>query len=784
MVGKKKGTRITALLLAAAMLLLAGCGGENADNLVKTQTTKEAAADHTENSNTGNGMKENETQDGETTDAMVIEETLGKYVETSIQLSVNTEEGWLESICKNEDGTLTVFAQNGDKWTSSDNGKTWEAQKDTALAEWIKRIQRSAIVEMTPEGILFAAVLDWEKDVMENLESGDFGDQIISYFYQKPEEEPIQGQFVIPADDSVYDAFMTEDGRTWGYGKRGLCEINLSEEKYEMKYQVESSYGAFPADGMIIMTDSQKALLYDYETGNILEQDKILDSFVKKQIEEAEMPLIVKGEGKALYLICQNGIYRHILYGNTMERIIDGNQNALSVSFKDIAGAAVTAEKQIIVCLSSGEILYYDIGSEVPAQATVRVYSLRENRDVRRMTVAYKKAHPEIEVIYETGQKDGEGITSEDAIRILNTEIVAGSGPDILILDDMPVDAYKEKGILSDISGIVEELQKGEGLLPQIIEPYKEDDGSIYQIPAHFVVNLMMGRKDIMDKVHDFSSMMSEAAKGIVPDHTFSVIGLNPYDMLDRLLPSCMGVWVKDGTDLDKEKILEFYTLLDKVWDAKLEGMKQSSFADSIEDWNVYYQRQPESFEYGGWVGERSILFNFIYGPFTKEDVILSIGTIGSIGYEFKNLLDKIAVCEPGGASYGVFPGQMGNVFEPRLAIGISSKAQNQEAAQELVKYMLSSEAAVSKEAVYEFSVNAKAYEEEYKFMEKYNIEIPDEDIQEIREIVDSLDTPAAGNIYLKNAAIDAGLKMMKGDITPEVAVKEVVDKMELYLSE
>ena len=46
---------------------------------------------------------------------------------------------------------------------------------------------------------------------------------------------------------------------------------------------------------------------------------------------------------------------------------------------------------------------------------------------------------------YETGMGDGDSVTREDALKKLNTRIMAGEGPDVIVLDDMPVDSYIEK---------------------------------------------------------------------------------------------------------------------------------------------------------------------------------------------------------------------------------------------------------------------------------------------------------------------------------------------------
>ena len=46
----------------------------------------------------------------------------------------------------------------------------------------------------------------------------------------------------------------------------------------------------------------------------------------------------------------------------------------------------------------------------------------------------------------EIGTSGEDSVTVSDALRTLNTDIMAGKGPDILILDGMPVENYIQKG--------------------------------------------------------------------------------------------------------------------------------------------------------------------------------------------------------------------------------------------------------------------------------------------------------------------------------------------------
>ena len=50
--------------------------------------------------------------------------------------------------------------------------------------------------------------------------------------------------------------------------------------------------------------------------------------------------------------------------------------------------------------------------------------------------------------------------TESDALKTLNTEIAAGNGPDVILLDGLPVESYIEKGLLEDISDVISRIYK------------------------------------------------------------------------------------------------------------------------------------------------------------------------------------------------------------------------------------------------------------------------------------------------------------------------------------
>ena len=93
------------------------------------------------------------------------------------------------------------------------------------------------------------------------------------------------------------------------------------------------------------------------------------------------------------------------------------------------------------------------------------VYSLKKDRTIQQAVSAYQKEHNDVYVRYEVGMSGDNGLTAEDAVKALNTEIMAGKGPDVLCLDGLPLDSYLSKGMLADLSDTLKAAEEKDCLL-------------------------------------------------------------------------------------------------------------------------------------------------------------------------------------------------------------------------------------------------------------------------------------------------------------------------------
>ena len=109
------------------------------------------------------------------------------------------------------------------------------------------------------------------------------------------------------------------------------------------------------------------------------------------------------------------------------------------------------------------------------------IFSLYRSNTVEAAVNAWQKATGGTATYswaLEEGSEDGFSTVTgsrEDALTQLNTQLLAGSGPDVLILDDMPVDSFIEKGLLMDLSGKVDTS----GMLENMTGVWQTEQGPV-----------------------------------------------------------------------------------------------------------------------------------------------------------------------------------------------------------------------------------------------------------------------------------------------------------------
>ena len=180
------------------------------------------------------------------------------------------------------------------------------------------------------------------------------------------------------------------------------------------------------------------------------------------------------------------------------------------------------------------------------------VYSLKSNDLILDMISEFQDQYPDVELIYETGEGADGSVTMSDRIRALNARILAGDGPDVLLLDGLPVDSYIEKGILEDLTPVLG--SEKETLLPNILSAYTKED-KIYMLPLRVNIPLFMTSGQNPEKFSDLESLVeySEAEGGVA-----NLLDYSYANMLQILYYNYKPDFIMEDGVVNREAVVQF----------------------------------------------------------------------------------------------------------------------------------------------------------------------------------------------------------------------------------
>ena len=155
---------------------------------------------------------------------------------------------------------------------------------------------------------------------------------------------------------------------------------------------------------------------------------------------------------------------------------------------------------------------YWDESAVINPEKTLVVWSLEDNDFVRAAISELRRRHPDSYITYEIALRGGGAVSASDAIRTLNTRLLGGSGPDIIILDGTPLESYANRGMLLDLSDLIDTSDVYPNLLASHIL-----DGSLYYLPMQFRMPALMGSADALSRVQTLDDLVNVIVSGNAP---------------------------------------------------------------------------------------------------------------------------------------------------------------------------------------------------------------------------------------------------------------------------
>ena len=601
---------------------------------------------------------------------------MGRYVEQDVTGNIRANRVY--GFFKTKEGILQLYLgdDQGLQIYEQDQTGNWIR----ARSEWLYELDRSM---RTPESIardkkgnIYILYHEFSIDTM------DFSTCLAKVEGKKIEKIEIkwQGerQFRAPHSFSILDngdLLIAEN-------QKPIECYSLSDGSFVKNYEgVATRFTVFNNKIYQINPEQSAIEVYDVDT------DKLERSIPCERID-ANTIIQVEEE---IYLIGRFGIKHLMKEGSIWELIVDENLSTLSMP-SNICKYAGMVDKDIFVTFKKNDggiaIKKYSYSKEMPVTPSTEliVYTLRENNSLRQIITQYQLSHPDIKVTVQVGVDEKSTLTQEDAIKALNTELLAGKGPDLIVLDGLDINSYIEKGILADMDSWVKVDEETKKCLKNILETYRIK-GKIYALPMHFTIPTLWGDKKVVQEVKSIEDLA--AYQKAHPDERV-LSYKTPEELINLFYTTSRPNWFDNEGRLQEKQMISFLQAV-KVLANKgeiLEGKKEQSI-EEIRKPGIDLADEADVID---------VAYHYADTQLVRPGKMLDL------------LITDATNTTRGDSDFVPFESQSGKVFEPRTILGINAGSKKQEMAKEIIKFALSEE--IQKVDVEDgFPVNEEALE-------------------------------------------------------------------------
>lgn len=629
-----------------------------------------------------------------------------------------------------EDGTLRIGGsdQSGEKrtvWDSKNNGKDWMLAGDSEQLPELKN--QNAFYKYSSNG-KFYVVEDQTIRLYEDTQPSTINiDEGESYL-----DSALCGQ----------DFYLLVEDET---GTKQIRKYDLSEQIWENMENEELVQALKKTTGYgCLAADPSAEMLYTEGKG-----------IVKYSVEKDETT--------------------HAINGEVLNSCIDTIN-------EPITGLAVQGEN-IVVCTagkSGSESNLYFLQKEQTKKnekdktdtgknTVLKIYSLKENSMIRSSLAFFRREHTDISINYTVGYTGEDGFSVSDAIRKLNTEIMADEGPDIIVLDNLPVEEYISKGVLEPVTDIVNE--KKDEIFFNMIEGYNKES-EIFCVPTTFRIPVIIGNSEVVSAESSKAviDQMEQQESPVLTRQDF------PYAAMYMFVTSDMVE--KDG--MNEEKLTAYYNDL-------LRLKEMGNVTDKIVGESDYSMNQTvDIFPYG----ESDVPSDIYFGE--------AKAGVGQIAYA-DSYIKLNSARKQADIQFDYLNKSGGNYYIPTEVLGINSRSSYKDAAKEFLSLYLTEE--VQNTNTMGFSINRNSmrnsaavtdspqyYSTIYKNLEDTSgldlYTLSTDEFNELLQFVELADTPVRVDAVVTETVMEQADKILYEGLDVQTAVKTVCDKINLYLKE
>ena len=605
-----------------------------------------------------------------------------------------------------EDGTLRIggSGQSGEErtvWDSKNNGKDWILAGDSEQLPELEN--QNAFYKYSSDG-KFYVVEDQTIRLYEDTQPSTIN--------------IVEGESYLDSALCGQDFYLLVEDET---GTKQIRKYDLSEQIWENMENEElvqalkktTGYGCLAADPL------------------------------------AEM-LYTEGEGIVKYCVEKDETTHAI-----NEEVLSGCIDTIN---EPITGLAVQGEN-IVVCTagkSGSESNLYFLQKEQTKKTekdktdtgkntVLKIYSLKENSMIRSSLAFFRREHTDISINYTVGYTGEDGFSVSDAIRKLNTEIMADEGPDI--------------------------NEKKDEIFFNMIEGYNKES-EIFCVPTTFRIPVIIGNSEVVSAESSKAviDQMEQQESPVLTRQDF------PYAAMYMFVTSDMVE--KDG--MNEEKLTAYYNDL-------LRLKEMGNVTDKIVGESDYSMNQTvDIFPYG----ESDVPSDIYFGE--------AKAGVGQIAY-VDSYIKLNSARKQADIQFDYLNKSGGNYYIPTEVLGINSRSSYKDAAKEFLSLYLTEE--VQNTNTMGFSINRNStrnsaavtdfpqyYSTIYKNLEDTSgldlYTLSTDEFNELLQFVELADTPVRVDAVVTETVMEQADKILYEGLDVQTAVQTVCDKINLYLKE
>lgn len=694
-------------------------------------------------------------------------ETIQSYIEKDIPLDSNIKK--VLDLYVNESGNVEIVScEQGifHHWILEEG--TYIETKDERFKDMVAKNSMALTVRKS-SGELYV-LLQNEKDeyLLYEMKQGELPKVIPLDFYQTDEGYEWIKDFAITESGDIvlgYEGFIVYyDGAT-----------------YEEKSQIELEYSKLVACGNeLFYTDKDKNL-------RVVSTDSKTE-MIPLPIDGTKVFTVSESKDKQSVLIgTDKGFYQYRLGGSVLEQLMSASGKSLQLTSPQayIVAQNQVGEYYVAFGDDGGQTAYlrqYYYGEEETLQEQevieLTFYTLFDSYILRDLVTNFNYEHPSIHVTHVKGMTAEESfplnlyaeytLETNDAIRNLNSDLLAGKGPDIMVLDLLPIESMIEKNMLMDLSDVINDQIQADSIYPTIAKTY-EKDGAICALPTYFSLMVMVGDEELTTEATDLTSFADEMERLEKISNKPAHFDQDWQTLFRTFYLTSAPSWIIEKGNFDYGALKNF-----------LKDTKR--IVKVCEDKGVL---DISSYMYGNWIdGTSEAGIGMMSGPTTMR--ILELGQ------------------EKHGGQVGYLSGQAKNVYVPSTILGISASSKNQEAAKVFLEYALTEKpqscfyggGAIPFPINKKVNENAKAFPNAFEWNGgKIDVELPsgevfiydwpkEETFVKVNAMLEQAKTPANIDYVMRDLIMEEARLYYEDKESLEKAMEKVERKLHIYLAE